>query len=515
MPELSISDDGVSQRYKERLAAFAALPIDSAESAAKADYELITADILELLSFSDSTALSASSMRKLLARITYFFGLRYHSGALRVAQALQPVVRHRLRQPTTTMDEASQFYDALYHLYWCASSTLRQQRGFSSGAIEPFVGFLRSRTGNNDRRFDKPKPPYRFIYLSQFTTGDPGNAHQSVCRSALFSIAEHQPARFQPTLYAWQYHDDATAAHFEAAGIPVRRFPEMTPAQRVEAIAQALNEDRADIVLTDSNTAVPAALFARRVAPIQIYYQLGMPFFPTNNVDHIFRMWDVQPETVGFDPEICQLMPCPWSEAEYNPPRDPAMVLAERTRLRIAPRLFGTFGRLAKITPEFVEIAARLLERHTDLAIAIGGTGDAGLIREVARQARIPSERFIVHDAYVDGHIWAHCLDVFLDTFPQQGGLSCREVIAKGVPVVSMSSPEMPNVSDERVPLLRAQSAQQYLEIASRLATDDNFRTQARSETRAFFQRMPSAAQYATAFAAGIEASIARRFRDY
>ena len=78
---------------------------------------------------------------------------------------------------------------------------------------------------------------------------------------------------------------------------------------------------------------------------------------------------------------------------------------------------------------------------------------------------------------FVDGHVWGHFLDVFLDTFPLTGGYSCREVMAKCKPIVHMLSEEMPNLNTFLDPQLQATHADEYVAHVSRLLTDsDHYR---------------------------------------
>src|SRR5262249_47572398 len=67
----------------------------------------------------------------------------------------------------------------------------------------------------------------------------------------------------------------------------------------------------------------------------------------------------------------------------------------------------------------------------------------------------------------------------FLDTFPLTGGYSCREVVAKGKPVVHMLSDEMPNLNACLDPELQASQPDEYVTHVSRLLDDPAFYRQA------------------------------------
>lgn len=478
---------------------------------AEADHEAVSACILAILRDPAFIALPIEATRPLVEHIVALYAGSWHRSALLVAEALDAALM--LARPGTTLDDACQLYDALLLLYWCAAASMADQRGFGPRVVEPFANFVGAmpRLGGMAPTLRHGAKPLRIVYLSQFAAAGDGNAHLPVAEHVLCSLAQHLPQRYRLSLYAWMFHDDTTDTAFAPHGIAVRRFAPAPAAARIAAVASALRKDGVDILITDMNSSLPTVLFEQRVAPVQIYYQLGMPFWPVRNIDHIFRVWASDPRAMGFDPAICSTLNGPWVASEYAAPRDPTLVARERVRMPVGRRLFGCYGRLAKITPAYLDIIATLLGRHPDIAVVIGGSGDAAPIRAFAAARGLPAERFALFDEYVDGHVWGRLLDVFLDTFPQQGGASCREMIAKGGPVVSAVSPDMPNLAQERVASLTAADPAAYLAIASRLAGDDEFLDQARAETRALFARMPTRADYAATIDAGITQVLARQ----
>lgn len=480
---------------------------------AAADHPGVASLILSILEDAGIDSLPPERLRQVIAHVSALYGGSWHRSAFSVATALGAVGARMLARPGTALDDACQLYDALYLLYWCAGAAMAEQRGFGPQVVAPFAAFVRGLP-----REDAPAAPpalgpepLRVVYLSQFASASDGNAHLPVAEHVLCSLAQHLPGRYRLSLYAWMFHDESTEREVGPLGIRVRRFDPAPAAARIAAVEAALREDGVDILVTDMNSSLPTVLFARRVAPLQVYYQLGMPFWPVGEIDHVFRVWGSDPRAMGFDPAICSPLNGPWMASEYAAPRDPALVEAARAKLPKARRLFGTYGRLVKITPDYLNIVATLLERHPDIAVAIGGSGDGAPIRAFAAARGLPPDRFALFDEYVDGHVWGRVLDVFLDTFPQQGGASCREMIAKGVPVVSAVSPDMPNLARERVKALTAKDPAAYLAIASRLAADDGFLARAQADTRALFARMPTRADYAAAFDAGIRSALRRR----
>jgi predicted O-linked N-acetylglucosamine transferase (SPINDLY family) len=188
-----------------------------------------------------------------------------------------------------------------------------------------------------------------------------------------------------------------------------------------------------------------------------------------------------------------------------DPPVDAETIRVERRLLPQGRRLIGTYGRLAKITHEYLCVLGTIATDNPDVAIVLSGTGDATRINEFIASEGL-SDRFTVVDRYVDGHVWGHLIHVFLDTFPFQGGAECREMLAKGKPVVCMFSSEMPNFAAMRHPHLVARSTGEYAAIVSRLLQDEAYCHRVCQETEAFVRTIPSEADYAHQLDQAIEA---------
>jgi hypothetical protein len=252
---------------------------------------------------------------------------------------------------------------------------------------------------------------------------------------------------------------------------------------------------------------VPHDLFHSRVAPIQIYYQLGMPFWQAPNIDAVFQGWQIAPERLGFDAERCHLVHAP-KLSRTTPAADWPAVNAARARFPSSKHTVGFYGRLIKITPAQCDLLRRILERHSDVVAVLGGTGDARPIRDYIRRHGLEQRLFVV-DRYVDGHIWGSFLDIFLDTFPLTGGYSCREVVAKGKPVVHMRSGEMPNMNDFLDPELQASTADEYIDHVSRLLDDPAAYRAACRRARDIGRRLADTRPFASTFHNALQAVLA------
>jgi predicted O-linked N-acetylglucosamine transferase (SPINDLY family) len=105
----------------------------------------------------------------------------------------------------------------------------------------------------------------------------------------------------------------------------------------------------------------------------------------------------------------------------------------------------------------------------------------------------------------VDGHVWGHFIDVFLDTFPLTGGYSCREIVAKGKPVVHMLRDEMPNMNVMLDPELQASDSGEYVARVSRLLDDSAYYRSACRRAREIARQYADTKPFASTFHSALQ----------
>jgi len=169
-------------------------------------------------------------------------------------------------------------------------------------------------------------------------------------------------------------------------------------------------------------------------------------------------------------------------------------------------KLAGIYGRLAKITPDFLQVITELLARHPQLVVVFGGTGDAKWISEFIADHGLAGRLVLVNE-YVDGHVWGHLLDVFLDTFPGEAGVAAREIMAKGKPIVCIRSAF---TEHERVPTLIADDPRGYVDLVSRLIEDRDFYEATHATTRDFVAAQPGEPEYIAAIHRALSSVVER-----
>jgi predicted O-linked N-acetylglucosamine transferase (SPINDLY family) len=210
-----------------------------------------------------------------------------------------------------------------------------------------------------------------------------------------------------------------------------------------DRLADQIRQDGVDILidLSGHTGGHRLGVFARKPAPIQVHgWGHGTPpGLPT--IDYVFSdAVSIPPAVRGLFHETIYDLPC-MITLDPLPAEVPR---AELPALSNGFVTFGVFNRISKISDPAVEIWAQILDRlpRSKLLIKDHAIEDA-LVRDnlLARFARfgVPSERIELLGATSrPDHLCAlNRVDIALDPFPQNGGVSTFEALQMGVPVVA------------------------------------------------------------------------------
>jgi predicted O-linked N-acetylglucosamine transferase (SPINDLY family) len=324
------------------------------------------------------------------------------------------------------------------------------------------------------------------------------------CAYFLEPLLQHlSREEFELYLYHDHIREDSVSARLGAHATVWRNFV----GQSNDAVERTIREDAPDILIDlagHTGMEVRLPVFARRVAPVQISY-LGYP--DTTGVpamDYRFTDGFADPvdETDKFYTEqLVRFAPTAWA---YTPPASAPAVSAAPC-LKKGYVTFGCFNSLAKVTPAALALWARLLNQVPDSRLCFKGFGlsdeskRADLLAPFLA-AGIRAERiiFLERTATTETHLACyHDVDVALDTFPYHGTTTTCEALWMGVPVVTLAGDR--HVSRVGVSLLHAadnrqwiaQSEDDYLNIAARLADSPEMIDDARQHLRADLQAGP------------------------
>ena len=342
--------------------------------------------IIAFCSREDFLAMPLEQQFSFLDSIQSLYLKTHDASAPRLAAAVQRIFQAHLRMGQAPLSRLCKTYDFLYFLYWCAAVSIEQQRGFDAGVVIPFSRYLTRRLKLNSHthlpRHPRRNGQMRLCCLAEFAYDGAGNALALVMESLLASLSEHYGNEYELFLYAWMHKSAEFVERIQTLGATVRSFDlNKYSEEELLRLRQSFFDDQIDVVITDMNSAVPHYLFQSRVSPFQIFYQLGLPFWSVPNLEAVFQGWQIAAESLSFKLDQCYTVPAPKTVRNINPAIDPAHFQAERDRFPKSGHIIGFYGRLVKITPDHCEIVHRILQRHPDTIVVLGGTGNAIQIR--------------------------------------------------------------------------------------------------------------------------------------
>lgn len=435
----------------------------------------IADQIKDILSDSDFMNLSLQEQLKFLKYVEDIFAYTANLEAKQVAPFVTKIFDHYLNNSAVGMAELIKLYDCQYLLYWIGAGSYEEMRPLNDNVVIPFSKFVCSHheTRQLAKRIEfSNSEKIKLCYMSQFCYQSGGNAIAPILLSLLRA---HDKEKYEIYLYAWMYYSKEFIETIKSFGITVRCFELDKSFANIANLRQSFFDDKIDIVITDMNGGVPAWLFETRVAPVQILFQLGLPFWKLQNLEGVLQSWHTAPSLIGFDEKICFPIKLCQNDDVIKHQVDPIAVEKQRKRFPESKWIIGSYGRLAKVTAEHLIIIKDILARHSDTICVLGGTGDSSFIQDFVNKNNLGRQVFLVNE-FVDGHVYAQMLDIFLDTFPVVGGVSAWEVLSKGKPIVSMYSQEMCNLNNDfRDSELLVRSAKEYVQTVDRLMSNQDF----------------------------------------
>ncbi|MDH2401975.1 tetratricopeptide repeat protein [Bradyrhizobium sp. SSUT18] len=251
-------------------------------------------------------------------------------------------------------------------------------------------------------------------------------------------LSHHDHARFEIICYyCWPAQDEYTAKFKSLADVWVDAWQLSD-----DELADRIQADNVDILIDVSGhtTGNRLHVFARKPAPIQVTgfghatgtglqtmdYVLADPIFIPPSVRHLFA-------------EKIHDLPC---LITIEPISD--MQPSELPMLRNGYVTFGVFNRIYKISDDAIRVWSRVMREVPGSKIILKhGLLDDPLLRDslIARfvaQGIAEENITCMGSTSRNDHLLAFAdVDISLDTFPQNGGISTWESLYKGVPVVA------------------------------------------------------------------------------
>ncbi len=297
-------------------------------------------------------------------------------------------------------------------------------------------------------------------------------------------LTNHDRSRFEVFLYSHVGHplDSASAAKLGEHYVEI-------DFQDEARLTSALRSDELDVLVHMAGHFAYNGLhlLCSRMAPLQICY----PNFPSTTgcpgIDYVITDRWLSPDgTEGQYSE--QLYRIPSGSLAFAPPENSPDVTDPPLSRNPGPT-FGVFQRSAKFNAPFFDAlaavlmrvpAARLVIHNGDPELDNPGSTTARLLKQRFTERGIESDRVILQGPlpYQQHLTSVSQVDVALDTFPYGGQTTTCESVWMGVPIVTMThDTHVSRVSGALLtraghPEWVAQTPQQYVDIAARLAAD-------------------------------------------
>ena len=263
-----------------------------------------------------------------------------------------------------------------------------------------------------------------------------------------------------------------------------------------DEIANLIQKDAIDLLvdLSGFSRGNRLPVFARKPAPIQITAWGCIGGTGLQSMDYFFADPILVPlnERQLYTEHVIDL-PC---AAGYFP-LDALPAVNELPSLSGQATTFGSFNRLAKVTPETLEIWAKLLHLQPNSRLILK-TVELDQPCERERILGILSERGIMPQrieligktSWYEHMQTYHRVDICLDPFPHCGGVTSLESLIMGVPIVTLMWPTLSGrltssfLTILEMPNWIAKNQEDYIEIALKFSMDTTYLKSCRENLR-------------------------------
>jgi predicted O-linked N-acetylglucosamine transferase (SPINDLY family) len=252
-----------------------------------------------------------------------------------------------------------------------------------------------------------------------------------------------------------------------------------------QRLAEQIRADRIDILfdLAGHTAHNRLLVFARKPAPIQVTWAGYVGTTGLKAMDYLLAdRFEVPPGAEQHYSERVLRMPDGY--VCFDPPLD-APPVAPLPALERGQVTLGCFNNPAKVTPRVIEVWATILRRlpGARLVLKYKGWSDAGVARrftEMFAAHAVDPGRLELLGASPHARLLAEYgrIDLALDPFPYNGGLTTCEALWMGVPVVTCpgatfaSRHSLSHLSNVGLTETIARNLDEYVELAVALASD-------------------------------------------
>ncbi len=362
---------------------------------------------------------------------------------------------------------------AMPHAFLCVSGSAKAQLRCAEALTRAhYAPRTPPEVGRQRRRHDR----IRVAYLS----GDLGEHAVTYLLAGV--LERHDPSQFETIGLGWERQSDGPPR--QRVERAFTRFIDIGAQSDAEVVA-LLRKLEVDIAvdLTGHTLGQRTAIFAHRAAPLQVNYlglpaTMGAPYMDYLIADRFLVPEDRErcyAEKVvcldgGFQPNDDRRTAPPPSppRAALGLPADGLVFCCFNRNCKLNPATFDIWMRLLTATPNSI---LWLLASH---AAAIENLRGEAAARGVAPHRLVFSEQL----PYLDYLSRYRHVDLFLDTFPFNGGATVSDALTMGVPVLTLAGDSFSSrmagsvLQELALPELVADSLSAYEATAHSLAAD-------------------------------------------
>jgi predicted O-linked N-acetylglucosamine transferase (SPINDLY family) len=385
----------------------------------------------------------------------------------------------------------------------------QENRLWNRQYAEPLKQYIQPHA--NDR---SPERKLRIGYVS------PDLREHSVGRFLLPLLANHDKSQVEVFAYAQVLVPDAMTGRLRSHADAWRSIVGLSDAQAADLIRQDQIDILIDLAMHTANNRL--LVFARKPAPVQATY---LAYCSTTGLETIdYRLSDPCLDPPGQD-ESC------YSERTIRLPEsywcyEPTLPTPEVGPLPAAAAgsiTFGCLNNFCKVSEPVLAAWAALLREMPNsrlLLHAHEGSHRERLQQRLQREGIEPTRvRFAGMKPVREYFDLYSQIDIALDTFPYCGGTTTCDALWMGVPVVSLIGKTavgragLSILSNIGLPELVARSEDEYVRIATELASDLPRLSELRSTLRQRMQQSPL--MDAPRFARNVEAAYRQMWRNW
>ena len=307
------------------------------------------------------------------------------------------------------------------------------------------------------------------------------------------AVLNHDHSRFDVAMYAASDVDDEETLRFKAAATLWRDASGTSD----DELATRIRDDRIDILvdLSGHSKGNRLLVFARKPAPLQVTAWGHVTGTGLSAIDYVFAdAVLIAAEDRHLFAESIFDLPCflPYDPPAYAPEPAP------RPSAGCAAFTYGCLNRLAKVSDAALDVWGEILRRNpaSRLLMKDGRLSQPAVRERILNEFRrrgVDPSRIVLRGStpHLEQLLTFAEVDIALDPFPQNGGVSTLEPLWMGVPVVPLLGTTPPGRASGAILSAVghgewvARSEASYVEIATRLADSPDLLDHARRTLRA------------------------------